>query len=192
MAVGTRLTAEEYLALAPNGPPSELIRGEIVELNPPGRRHCRVCARVARLLGNFVEERNLGDVFSNDLGVVTERNPDTVRGADVACFLSSSGPDESDDPGYGTSPPFLVFEITSPSDRTERLLRKAAEYLAVGVAMVVNLDPARRRATVFVTEAPVLTLDAGDVLALPAPLAELRLTVGEWLQRPARPTADAS
>ncbi|HEY1065309.1 MAG TPA: Uma2 family endonuclease [Pirellulales bacterium] len=187
MAIGTQITAEEYARRERGDQRSELVRGEVVPLNPPGRRHCRVCARVSRLLGNFVEERNLGEVFCNDLGVVTERNPDTVRAADVAFFLSGADADESDDPGYGETPPFLIFEVASPSDRMERVLRKAAEYLAVGVAVVVNLDPARRTAVVFTNQVPVATFGPAEVLALPEPLAELRLTVGQWVQRPAAP-----
>ena len=40
-----------------------------------------------RILGNHVYDNDLGRVLSNDSGVITERGPDTVRGADV-CFYS--------------------------------------------------------------------------------------------------------
>ena len=43
-------------------------------------------ARRGGSLGNFVEEHDLGRVMSNDSGVITERDPDTVRGADVAYY----------------------------------------------------------------------------------------------------------
>src|SRR5258707_14195736 len=79
------LTAEEY-ALLDNGQPTELVRGRIVPMNPPYPWHGYVCSKLSRILGNYVEEHDLGRVMSNDSGVVTERGPDTVRGADVAFY----------------------------------------------------------------------------------------------------------
>jgi len=37
-------------------------------------------------LGEFVDEHELGRVMSNDSGVITERESDTVRGADVTFY----------------------------------------------------------------------------------------------------------
>ena len=53
------ITAEQYLAL-PEGRSTELVRGVVVEINPPGFRHGKICSRIARLIGNFVEEHDLG------------------------------------------------------------------------------------------------------------------------------------
>jgi hypothetical protein len=35
-------------------------------------------------LSHFLEDHQLGDLLCNDAGVITQRNADTVRGADVA------------------------------------------------------------------------------------------------------------
>src|SRR4051812_4743289 len=62
----------------------ELERGEIVEMPPPGKYHGFVCGNIARILGNFAEQRKNGYPCSNDSGMIVEQGPDTVRGPDVS------------------------------------------------------------------------------------------------------------
>ena len=81
------MTAEEFGQRPDPGYPEELVQGRIVGMPPPDRRHGFVCLKAGRILGNFVDEHDLGRVMSNDSGVITERGPDTVRGADV-CYYS--------------------------------------------------------------------------------------------------------
>ena len=88
VAVGL-LTAEEYLQLPDSGVPTELIRGKVVDMNVPAPRHGQICCKVARIVGNFADEHHLGHVVTNDSGIVTEHEPDTVRGADIAFFSYS-------------------------------------------------------------------------------------------------------
>src|SRR3954453_13340862 len=80
------LTAEEYLLLPDDGRRTELRRGVVVYMTPPGFRHGEVCSRLNRWIGNYVEEHDLGRTLTNDSGIITERNPDTVRGADVSFY----------------------------------------------------------------------------------------------------------
>ena len=99
------LTAEEYLKLPDQGQPTELVRGRIVMMNMPGFRHGLICSSIARSLGNFVSDRELGRIISNDAGVVTERDPDSVRGADVAFYSFSRLLKEIVPEGYPTVAP---------------------------------------------------------------------------------------
>src|SRR5437868_13854304 len=80
------LTADEFAHLQGVGPLAELVRGRVETVNMPTPRHGEVCCNVAFLLRGFVKSGGLGRVVTNDSGVVTERNPDTVRGADVAYY----------------------------------------------------------------------------------------------------------
>src|SRR5438128_2000297 len=80
------LTAEEYARVPDRGVPTELVRGKIIEMPPPYPYHGLVCLKVGRLVGDYVEEHDLGYVLFNDAGVVTERGPDTVRGADISFY----------------------------------------------------------------------------------------------------------
>src|SRR6266516_3050406 len=79
-------TAEEYARLPDRGVPTELVRGRVVTTNVPPPRHGQVCSKIDRLVGNHADEHGLGHVVVNDSAVVTERGPDTVRGADVAFY----------------------------------------------------------------------------------------------------------
>ncbi|HEY1065308.1 MAG TPA: Uma2 family endonuclease, partial [Pirellulales bacterium] len=167
------------------------VRGEVVEVNRPGQEHGLVVMLVGYHLNAFVLPRRLGSVLGADFGIVTERNPDTVRGPDVAFYPAGPDPREFRARGYPSRPPLVVFEIRSPTDRTGELLAKVGELLTAGVEMVVCLDPARRIATVFSSEDDGRRFERGDVLPLPEPLSELRLTVNEWLEEPPVPTGDA-
>lgn len=80
------MSAEQFGRRPAPGYPEELVRGGIVRMPPPNRRHGQVCSRIARIIGGYVDEHDLGHVLRNDSGVITERNPDTVRGADIAFY----------------------------------------------------------------------------------------------------------
>src|SRR5258708_18643824 len=84
--IQTLLTAEEFLRLPAGGPTSELIRGVVVMMNQPNFNHGLITANVHLLLGNFVKQHNLGRTVITDSGVITERDPDSVRGPDVAYY----------------------------------------------------------------------------------------------------------
>jgi Uma2 family endonuclease len=101
---------------------------------------------------------DLGWVTINDTGIVTERGPDTVRGADVAFHSYTRIPKGQRPEGYPEVAPDLVFEGRSPTDRWRDLSEKAYEYLAAGVTIVCILDPAHRTITVLRDEQPPLTL----------------------------------
>jgi Uma2 family endonuclease len=138
------LTAEEYLQLPDLGQPSELVRGRVVVMEVPGAKHGWHCSRIGMILGNFVAEHDLGYVISNDSGVVTERDPDTVRGADVAYYSYQRIPRGALPDGYPTVAPEIVFEVRSPSDRLKQMREKAAEYLRAGVLAACIVDSKAR------------------------------------------------
>ncbi|MFO0930192.1 MAG: hypothetical protein U0736_24730 [Gemmataceae bacterium] len=80
------LTADQFRLLPDTGRPCELVRGRVVERSLPAPRHGYYCSNVALLVGGHVKARRLGRVMTNDSAIVTERGPDTVRGADVAFY----------------------------------------------------------------------------------------------------------
>jgi Uma2 family endonuclease len=172
------MTAEEFGRRPDPGHPEELVRGRIIAMPPPDRRHGRVCLRSGRILDTFVEEHDLGRVMSNDSGVITERGPDTVRGADVAFYSYARLPKGPLKPGYGPEVPELIIEVRSAGDPWRKILRKVGEYLTAGVLTVVVLDPAKRKAHVFSAEEeePVV-LGPEDELTLPGVLEGFRVPV---------------
>jgi Uma2 family endonuclease len=176
------LTAEQFAALPDPGHPEELVRGRIVPMPMPKPRHGYICNKVGRIIGNFVEEHQLGWVLNNDTGVITERNPDTVRGADVAFYSFGRLPRGELPDHYPEVAPELVFEVRSPSDRWPQVLAKVAEYLEAGVLIVVVLDDERRSAHVFGADGTNRMLGADDELKLPDLLGEFRVAVGRFFE----------
>jgi Uma2 family endonuclease len=135
------ITAEQFLALPDDGQRSELVQGRIIDMPPAGFRHGYVCNKIGRVLGDFVEHQDLGWVLNNDAGVITGRNPDTVRGPDVAFFSYSRVPKGEAPDGYPGVAPELVFEVISPSNRKTEIHGKIQEYFNAGVQVVCVLDP---------------------------------------------------
>lgn len=163
------------------GFPTELVRGEVIRMNIPVPRHGQVCGRIDRLIGNFVDANRLGHVLTNDSGIITERNPDTVRGGDV-WYISyskiSAGPLPS---GYLEVAPDIVFEVLSHSDRRSRLYRKIGEYLALGVSVVCVVDP-RNETVQLCTEDGEVNLSSSDDLTFPEQLPGFRVSVQALFQ----------
>ncbi len=164
----------------------ELVRGEVIELPTPLKRHGVVAWNVARQLDVYICQRGKGYLTINDSGVILERDPDTVRGPDVALYEDS---DTFEDlhPRSGETPPLLAVEILSPFDRADRVLRKITDFLRSGVALVWLVDPEMRTVTVYSANgAPFLVeedgeLDGGD--ALPG----LRCRVADFFRLPTQP-----
>jgi len=80
----TFLTAEEYGRLPANGRLTELVRGRVVELTRRFTAHGFYLNQIGFWLSSFVQQHELGRVVGGGAGMVTQRNPDSVRGPDVA------------------------------------------------------------------------------------------------------------
>jgi len=188
MSTGTTtrpITAEEYARLPETSRPTELVRGEVVEMNVPIPKHGYVCLKTARLLGNFVDDNDLGWVFGNDSGVITERNPDTLRGPDVWYVSYEKLPKGPLPDEYLDVVPDLVIEVLSPDDRWSKVLGKVAEYLNIGVPTVCVLDPADRTAELlFPDDRKPRTLTVEDELTFPEALPGFSVRVGKLFEWP--------
>jgi len=176
------LTAEEFGRRPDPGHPEELVQGRIITMPPPQPRHGQVCVKVIRILDRYVEEHDLGQVLSNDSGVITERDPDTVRGADISFYSYqrlSKGPIPV---GYLAFPPNLVVEVCSPDDRWRDLLVKVNEYLEVGVTAVVVLDPEPRTAHIFRADRAPQQIGPDHDLMVPDILGDFRVKLARFFE----------
>ncbi|MCU0872508.1 MAG: Uma2 family endonuclease [Pirellulaceae bacterium] len=176
------LTAEQYFRLPADGGVTELVRGRVVEMNPPGFKHGKRCARIAYLLSQFLDKHDLGHLISNDAGVVTERDPDTVRGADIAFYSYRRVPKKAEPEGYPDAVPELVFEVLSPSDTWARILRKVSEYLEAGVVVVCVVNPNQSKVFVYRSDSPAEELADQDEFTLPDLLPDFRVPVGRFFE----------
>ena len=161
------LTVEDYSEMPDDGRRTELVRGRIVELSRPNFLHGFVCAKIAFALLTWLANRPLGWVISNDSGIITNRNPDTLRGADVAYYSFARLPQDSKPRKYPEVAPELVFEVRSPGDRWREIYAKVAEYLDLGVLVVCVLDPETRTAHLYDSDHPARVLGADDELTFP-------------------------
>jgi Uma2 family endonuclease len=182
MSIGTSvLTAAEFAAMPDPGHPQELVRGVVVDMPPPQFRHGKVCARVTTYLTVYADQHHLGHVLGNDSGVVTEQNPDTVRGPDVS-FVSFAKVPADADPAYLTVAPDAVFEVFSPSDRWREMLFKVSEYLQLGVLAVYVFDPDTNRVHCYFPDRPDEILNSSDELAGVGPLSGWRVPVARFFE----------
>jgi Uma2 family endonuclease len=176
------LTAEEFAERPDPGYPEELVRGRIVSMPAPKPRHGEICNRTGRILGDCAEGRNLGRVLSNDTGVITERGPDTVRGADVSYYSFARVPKAPLPDRYLDVAPDLVVEVLSPSDRWPKVLSKVAEYLDAGTTVVLVLDDQRRMAHVYRADGTTRILAAAEDLEIPELFGDFRVRVGRFFE----------
>lgn len=164
------LTAGEY-ALFPDrndGYKDELVRGSVVCEPPPSFDHGATALRIARLLAEFVERHDLGEVVG-EAGFLLARQPDTVRGPDTA-FVSAERLARHRGQTFFTGAPDLAVEVISPSSSSLSVSEKTRDYLAAGARLVWNVDPERATVTVHApNRRPVVLhgedwLEGGDVL----------------------------
>jgi Uma2 family endonuclease len=159
------LTAEEFFLLpdSNDGSKQELVRGEVVLLPIPGVEHGEVQGNVGSLIKEFLRKNRIGRVGSGS-GVITDRNPDTVRAPDVSYYSKERMPLDKRVVGYNDQPPDLCVEVVSPSNTMKQLKAKAKEYLFAGVRMVWIVNPEDREVAVIVEPLESRTLEADAIL----------------------------
>jgi Uma2 family endonuclease len=158
------ITAEEFAQMPdpPDGFQQELVNGVIVTMPPPKARHGACCAKTNRLLGNFVDAHDSGNLFCNDTGWIMERDPDTVRGPDISFWSKERLPVLPY--SYIEIPPDLAVEVVSPGDHYSRVQNKVRQYLRCGARLVWVLDPEDRSVTVYRSQQEGKILGENDTL----------------------------
>jgi len=158
------LTAEDYLHLPDTGGRRELRRGVVVTMNPPGFRHGEVCSNIHYHVDTFVRQQQIGRTLTNDSGIITERDPDTVRGADISYYSYSRVPKGQSPVGYAGASPEIVFEVLSPYNTRTEILRKTGEYLSVDLKVVCVVDAQYGVADLYYRDRPPASLKGDDQL----------------------------
>ena len=140
------LTAEEFMAADLGEGTFELVRGEIVEMPAAdaGTRTC-LCEYVAFVLENYGRQSGHGYALSNDSAVVTERNPDTVRGPDVCFYSHARWPRAQVGNNLPPVPPDSPSKLSLPGIASAMIMKKVSEYLGAGVSLVWVVYPNNSR-----------------------------------------------
>jgi Uma2 family endonuclease len=179
----TLLTAEEF-AQRPDpadGSQEELVRGVVITMLQPGFDHGLVQGRVYGLLDQHVRPRRVGRV-TIESGVITERDPDTVRGPDVAYWSAERVPLDQRPRGYPDATADICVEVLSPSNRAAQMDDKVREYLDRGVRLVWVVDPDERTVTVHAPSLEPQELAETDALTGGNVLPEFQVRVAELFE----------
>jgi Uma2 family endonuclease len=181
------MTAEEFLALPDDGVERWLIRGEVRELpmTTRNRWHSRVTARVAQLLGNWLDQRPAprGEVYAGDAGFILQRDPDSTVGIDVAYASAELAAREPDNTRQMEGVPTLAVEILSPSNTQEEIDEKLDLYREVRVPLVWLINPRHRTVTVFRPDAEPVLFNVTQELTAEPHLPGFRIPVAQIFSR---------
>ena len=151
--VAERMTAREFFRYAPEDRKAELIDGVMIMPSPPSDKHERLQIFLLRLIGEFVEQHDLGQVRGSRTAVELAENqapePDVLFVAqERAHIISNEGV-------FGA--PDLVIEVLSASTASYDRGAKFRAYERAGVRELWLLDPYGPAGTEFFQR-------AGDVL----------------------------
>ncbi len=133
VATATRVPLEVYLRSSDYEPDADYVDGEIEE-RPMGENDHS--AWQGALIDWFRGHRTEWNILVGpELRLQT--GPTRIRIPDVA-ILDRNLPQQP----IAIHPPLAIFEILSPEDRVQRMLRKLGDYAGMGVAEIWVIDPA--------------------------------------------------
>lgn len=185
-------TAEDLLRLAQSpayaGKRLELSEGRLIVMSPAGWKHGSLGSLLDRLIGNFVDEHDLGITTAAETGYILRQaasadERDIVRAPDVGFIAKARIPADLPD-GFVPFAPDLAVEVISPSDDIEEVHRKVAEYLRYGTRMVWLIYPRTESAAIY-TPTTFEAIESAGALDGGAVLPGFRLPLRQ-LFRPAR------
>ena len=158
------MTAEELWNLPDHGRRCELVRGELRELPLGGCEHGAIAANVGVSLGQWVHTHRLGSVLART-GFIVARQPDTVRGADIAFVSKERIPASGLPRNFFPAAPDLAVEVLSPGDTVGEVEDKINEYLTAGTRLVWVVNPRLRTVTVYRPGPQIAVLKEADSLS---------------------------
>lgn len=158
MSTTTLITADQFEAMSFDQP-VELIHGEIVKMTGGGGIYASVCADLIGVLSSWSKSGDGFQVLSNDPGVQTSFDPDSVRCPDVSIISTAKLGPQGLTHGRLRVAPEVVVEVKSPSNSWRELVAKSVEFLAAGVNDVWIIDPDSRHVHIYQedTEPTILT-----------------------------------
>ncbi len=157
------LTAKDLQEMGEEGEFCELVDGELVKMSPSFLPEARVVRTILLLLGTFVAQHRLGEVFGPDLGY--ELTPHRVRAPDVS-FVSAEKLVAYDNPQeFAKVVPDLAVEVISPEVKYGYVQRKIRDYFEAGVRLLWIVDPEMQTVTVYHSPIDLRILTTADALS---------------------------
>jgi Uma2 family endonuclease len=166
----------------------EIVDGKYEELPPMSTQAGLILFRLARKLGNFAEEKQLGEVVTEVLFGLTPRSRRQHR--PDAAFVSYKRW-AKDRPVPRTDPwpvaPELAVEVISPTNLAESTQGKVKEYLEAGVQLVWVIYPQLGWVVAYESLQRMRGFTLADELDAEPFLPGFRLPLRELFSEPAAP-----
>jgi len=159
MAVGLRMTVEQYLALPEEKPYREYVCGEVVPKAMPNLEHGELVQAIAEAM--IPVRKTLGGRGGPEVRIRfdTERGPE-YRLPDYAYWRTGRPIQE----GRDQLPPTLAVEVRSPEEPMADQREKCRYYRRYGVDVCWLVDPESRTVEVFEGDRDGERLTVDDVL----------------------------
>jgi len=189
MSAAEPLTAEQFtdelLDLPDAGRWVELEQGRLLTLDPPDEAHGNVVLNVSKALGEYLGTRRDNPVgyACFEIGLIVERQPDTVRRPPVSFFSRKDLFAEADALVTETVPE-LVIEAATTHLRRRGLTTRIGQYHRFGVQQVWVADPVERVVHLCERERTARQLTEQRTLSGEPFLPGFALTVAELFAEP--------
>lgn len=180
MAVKTRMTLDEFLALPETEPASEFAHGEVTRKPMPNYLHSLLQAALVVVFSEYFKRARVDGVVLPEL---RHANRDEERAflPDIAVRVGAKAhPDWESARGTLDDMPDIAIEILSPDDRPGRVADKLAFYLRMGVPLVWLVDPEERRVDVYRPDEPSTSYGPPAALDANPVLRDFRLDLREF------------
>jgi Uma2 family endonuclease len=175
----TPITAEQLFDMPSDGMRRELVKGELIRMNPAGSEHGVVIAALTVMLGQHVLQHKLGQVFGAETGFVLARDPDTVRAPDIAFVRQERIAVTGIPRAYFPGAPDLAVGGVSPGDRPSEVEAKVSDWLAHGCLLVWVVDPRNRTVAIHRTLRETQVVNENDLLEEPGLFPGWRVNVAK-------------
>ena len=145
LAALPKITYEEFLERY-DGIRAEWVDGEVELMSPVSNVHQRIGNFLFRVITEFVEQQELGEVFQLEFQM---KLTDEKRGREPAIFFVPKARLTQLRSSYFDGPGDLVVEIISPESVERDRVKKFGEYEQAGVREYWLIDPIAREAKFF-------------------------------------------
>ncbi|NJL21980.1 MAG: Uma2 family endonuclease [Leptolyngbyaceae cyanobacterium SM1_3_5] len=141
-AIKPKLTFEEYIDFcAQTEERYELVRGELIQMNPPIVLHYRIAKLLEQVLDAAIAQQFKDEQWETFCEAGQRTEDDSSRLPDVAIVSRAEADALLDQTAVFQAPSLLVVEIVSPSSASEDYSDKLKEYEALKVPEYWVVDP---------------------------------------------------
>lgn len=156
----------------------EIINGQWADMGEEilaaGKQHGKIGAKIIAQFVHFLEGKNLGEVYQDNVGYVLEGTSDHIELMlipDVSFVTAARVVSENPDDFYYQAPD-IAIEIISPSGRVADIRKKVKNYLQHGTQQVWLIYPDTQEVVVNFADGTAQSYERGAKIAVGAMLPE--------------------